>query len=123
MGLLKQIDTAFDTEPVEAYFRLVEVNLNYADQVGRIVFAGYRSKDARDAGKQMLAVATFDLSKDGKKAEYIEAAKEGDPPVLSRPRLAPFTEFVGAMKAAEDPTAFLYTTFKTHPEFADAKDA
>jgi hypothetical protein len=118
MALQKSIpDPTGTTNIASAYFRIVEVNTNFADQIGRVTLNCYRSKGSRDAGKPPVTQVIFTLTKDG-----VAEVKDGDGNVVT-PAFPGFNELVSELVDAYNAIKTkLYTVVKTQPDFADSED-
>lgn len=122
-----------DVEPLtEAYARIVEIALNDADQVGRVVVAVYRNDTARKAKSQAVGHLGFSIPSQPIDAQAEIRDVQGN---VVRPAVPRFPSYAELMTAAALPDgakpgqalrdhlkAFLYVFLKTRPEFADSKD-
>lgn len=144
MALQKEYKSPYSAMPVEeAYFRIVETNLNFAESRGSMTVHVYENKMARDAGKLPFASLHFTLTKDGApamdangnvlvKEGHLYKNKNGEVVTPYIYEFPPFDALIDAVQTAEDTPvgtkafdmakSMLYVLLKTRPEFAGAVD-
>lgn len=145
MALQKDFSSPYSTSVLpNAYYRIVETNLNYADEVGQITVHVYESKAARDAGKLPVGSVAIPLTKAGKpptddEGNVVYKQEDGTYKNGSGQTVVPayygLPDFATLMNNAVVPPdtppytkvfdiakAMLYTLMKTQPDFAGATD-
>lgn len=145
MALQKDFSSPYSTSLLpNAYYRIVETNLNYADEVGQITVNVYESKAARDAGKLPVGTVAIPLTKTGKPATDAEgnaliAQEDGTfknaagetivPTYVGFPGFATLVDNAvvppdtpAGTKIFDIAKAMIYSLLKTQPEFNGAVD-
>lgn len=100
MALRKAIETPHGA--MADYWRIVEVNLNYAQRQAQVMVQGFVSEQARRAGKQALAGAQIVLEAaefvpDGARAELYALLK-------AKPQFADAEDLLEGDASAEQPS-------------------
>ena len=117
-------------DDIQVYARVVEINLNFADEVGRITVNIYRNKASRDAGKPPIDQVAFALSKTG--TPEVPELKDDNDEITQhgRPGIPPFAELITKAKSSnrggvlifDAAKAMVYDFLKTQLQFQGAAD-
>jgi len=62
MALIKSTNLPYDGEAVEAYWKIIETNINWLTKSSHVTISAWIDQEARENGKQPFASKSFDWS-------------------------------------------------------------
>jgi len=64
MALIKSTNLPYDGEAVEAYWKIIETNINWLTKSSHVTISAWIDQEARENGKQPFTSRSFDWSGD-----------------------------------------------------------